>query len=43
MPALVAGIHDFDTKQFFKSWMPDIKSGMTMVGVNIALPKNKAL
>jgi hypothetical protein len=31
MAGLVPAIHDFDIKAIFKSWMPDMKSGMTMV------------
>jgi len=30
MPAFDAGIHDFDTEKVLKSWMPDMKSGMTL-------------
>jgi len=31
MAGLAPAIHDFDEKVIFKSWMPDMKSGMTRV------------
>ena len=43
MPALVAGIHDFEIRAILKSWMPDMTSGMTMVGVDMFPSKNKTL